>query len=342
MNVKDVGRRRFLLRCGKTAALGAAGLGVAAWGYWRQESPQPEIARSLDDLAERFKREETGTFPGLVWTRGKAIPPEKRLAEVDPTAVEELLRRALAALGGMERFVKPGSRVLVKPNAAFASDPRTGSVTDPQTLGAVVRLARQAGARAVLVTDNPIAAPALVFERTGMRRAVEAAGGHVVLPQASRFRRVSIPGAVAIPDWPMFLDILAGVDTVIGVAPVKDHNLCTASLTMKNWYGLLGGRRNQFHQQIHPVICDLWRMMRPTMPLLILDGSRVLLRNGPTGGSSRDVTVRNTIAVGTDPVAIDAFGVTLLDRDPKEVQYLVDAEAAGFGTLDFTLSGKEV
>ncbi len=338
----EIQRRRFLRRCGKTALVGSAGVGLAAWGYWRQRSPQPEVAMSLDGLADRFKREETGTFPDLVWARGKVIPSEKTTAHVEPDAMEELLRRALRELGGMERFVRPGSTVLVKPNAAFASDPRTGAVTAPQTLVAVVKLVRQAGARAVVVTDNPLAAAGLVFDRTGIRRAVEAAGGRVIVPRASSFRRVRIPEAVAIPDWPMFVDLFGHVDTVIGVAPVKDHNLCTASLTMKNWYGLLGGPRNQFHQHIHLVICDLWRMIRPTWPLLILDGSRVLLRNGPTGGGAQDVAVRNTIAVGTDPVAVDAFGVTLLDRDPAEVQYLVEAEAAGFGTLDFKRNGKEV
>ena len=74
---------------------------------------------------------------------------------------------------------------------------------------------------------------------------------------------------------------------MIGVAPVKDHNLCRASMTTKNWYGLLGGRRNQFHQDIHGIIADLALMMRPTF--VVLDGTRVLLRSGPTGGSLADV-----------------------------------------------------
>ena len=50
---------------------------------------------------------------------------------------------------------------------------------------------------------------------------------------------------------------------MIGVAPIKDHNLCHASMSMKNWYGLLGGRRNQFHQAIHDIVSDLGFMMKP-------------------------------------------------------------------------------
>ena len=53
-------------------------------------------------------------------------------------------------------------------------------------------------------------------------------------------------------------------------------------MTMKNWYGLLGGRRNQFHQHIHSIVSDFALMMKPT--LVILDGMNVLMSNGPTGG----------------------------------------------------------
>jgi uncharacterized protein (DUF362 family) len=276
-----------------------------------------------------------------VIARGRGVVDE-RTGLVDGAAIESLLRDALGSLGGMGRFVRPGSSVLVKPNIAFAADPRGGAIADPAMIAAVVKEARAAGAREVLVTDNPIAAPGLAFDRTGIRRAVEAAGGTIVVPYERGFRLVRVPDAVVLPDWPVFFDLFERVDAVIGIAPVKSHNLSTASLTMKNWYGLLGGQRSQFHQHIHELINDLWRLIRPTSPLLILDGTRVLMRNGPTGGGAGDVAIRNTIAVGTDPVALDAFGVTLLDRNPSTVPYLVQAEAAGFGTTDFTRRGKEI
>ena len=321
--------------------MAAAGGGLALWGYRRQHVPGPEESGSLVTLADRFRREETGSFPDLVVARGKAIPDEKA-GIMDPRVAAAMLDRALAELGGMKRFVRPGSSVLVKPNAAFAADPRTGAITDPHMIAAVVRAAKAAGARTVFVVDNPIAAPALVFDRTGIRRAVENAGGKVLFPTKVGFRRLRIPEAEVIPDWPVLAGVFAAADTVIGIATVKDHNLCTASMTMKNWYGLLGGNRSQFHQHIHQAICDLWRLVRFTSPLLILDGSRVLLRNGPTGGSATDVVVRNTLAVGTDPVAIDSFGATLLDREPAEIEYLVRAETAGFGSVDYKRNWKEV
>jgi uncharacterized protein (DUF362 family) len=105
---------------------------------------------------------------------------------------------------------------------------------------------------------------------------------------------------------------------VIGLAPVKDHNLCRASMTTKNWYGLLGGRRNQFHQDIHGIIADLALMLRPTF--VVLDGSRVLFRSGPTGGSLGDVKQGHTMIASTDSLCADAFGWdNLLERQGEKL-----------------------
>ena len=98
-------------------------------------------------------------------------------------------------------------------------------------------------------------------------------------------------------------------------------------MTMKNWYGLLGGRRNQFHQYIHSIVSDFALMMKPT--LVMLDGMNVLMKNGPTGGRLSDVKPMNTIVAGTDMVAVDAYGYThLLERDIAELTYLHKAARA--------------
>lgn len=334
-------RRHFLWRLLRTCLVGGIGGGLGWLGYHRWRPAGMKHAPSFEALSGRFKRDEDATFPGLAVCRDRAIVDAAQ-PDVDPQVIDAMLNAVLTPLGGMTRFVKPGDTVLIKPNAAFSTHPRSGAVTEPRLIAAVVRAARRAGAATVWVTDNPIAAPALVFGRTGIQRAVEQAGGKVVLPYERGFRMVKIPDAAAIPAWPVFYDIFEKADSVIGISPVKDHNLCTASLTMKNWYGLLGGNRSRFHQNIHDVICDLWRLVKPLNPLLILDGTRVLMRNGPTGGSPKDVAVRNTLAAGTDPVALDAFGVSLLEKAPGDVSYLQKAQAAGFGSLDFRRHWREV
>ena len=104
-------------------------------------------------------------------------------------------------------------------------------------------------------------------------------------------------------------------------------------MSMKNWYGLLGGRRNIFHQNINGIISELAMLVKPTF--VILDGFDVMKTNGPTGGSLSDLVRRNTLIVSTDQVAADAAGAELLDMEVDDLPYLRLAERNGAGTWDY-------
>ena len=127
---------------------------------------------------------------------------------------------------------------------------------------------------------------------------------------------------------------LAGATKVIVLSQVKDHDRAGASLSLKNLYGLLGGRRNVFHQDINGIIAELGRLIRPT--LFVLDGVVSMMTNGPTGGSLSDLKATGTLFVSADPVATDVLGAGLLGRRPDDLPYLRLAEAAGVGTTDVT------
>ena len=249
--------------------------------------------------------------------------------------VDIRLRKALDAVGGLERFVEPGDVVLVKPNVAFDRSPNLGATTNPAVLESLIRmLLVDARAREVRVADNPIESPADCFAKSGVRLATERAGGQVYLPDSNAFEVLHTPGATLIETWPFFKRPFKNVTKVIGIAPVKDHNLCHASLSIKNWYGLLGGRRNQFHQDIHQIVSDLSIMIRPT--LSILDGTHVLMANGPTGGDPMDVKDAEVIMAATDAVAMDAWAFEhLLERPGRLPEYLHLAEAKGSGKVQY-------
>jgi uncharacterized protein (DUF362 family) len=103
---------------------------------------------------------------------------------------------------------------------------------------------------------------------------------------------------------------------------------------IKNWYGLLGGRRNQFHQDIHEIVSDLSMMISPT--LTILDGSNILMSNGPTGGDPSNVKKGDAVMVATDPVAQDAWAFEhLLERGTDYPEYLHRSEEKGSGRVDW-------
>jgi uncharacterized protein (DUF362 family) len=115
------------------------------------------------------------------------------------------------------------------------------------------------------------------------------------------------------------------------MAICKHHNLTAYTGVMKNLYGILGGQRNLLHQDIHTSIFDLQNYLRPT--LTVLDAFRVLVRNGPQGGSFSDTEIRNRLVIGTDPVAIDAIGATILGNNPRDIGYLTLSDGI-LGHLD--------
>lgn len=246
---------------------------------------------------------------------------------------KDKLNRGLQALGGIESFVGRGDRVLLKVNAAFAAPPALAATTHPLLVAEMARLCFAAGAADVLVADNPINAPESCFMLSGIGEAARRAGASVVLPGAAKFRPVTVPGGKLIRGWPLFYEPLRKIDKIIGLAPVKDHHRSGASMTIKNWYGLLGGRRNVFHQDIHNIIKELAMMIRPT--LVILDGTATMMSNGPTGGSLSDLKKTDTLIIGTDQVAVDAFGATLLGKTAADLPHLAMAEARGAGTVDY-------
>ncbi len=309
-------RREFLTRTAKAGATLMAA-GALAWAAHDPEGPQPNGAAP-----------SSARIPDFSLAGASAKMSIARGADRRQTAA-----LAMEALGGMAAFVGKGDRVLLKVNAAFASPPSLSATTHPDLVSELVRMCRAAGAASVAVTDNPINDPASCFALTGIGRAARAAGAELILPEPRLFRDLTAPGAQLIRKWPVLVGALSGATKLIGVAPVKDHHRSGASLTMKNWYGLLGGRRNIFHQNIHTIIAELAAMVRPT--LVVLDGTASMIANGPTGGSLSDLKPTHTLIAGTDPVAVDAFGATLLGKSSAELPFIAKAQAAGLGTADW-------
>jgi uncharacterized protein (DUF362 family) len=312
-------RRRFLDRLARTLGLSAL-IGSGAW-LWHDPIGPGSSSSRVDPVPET----DLGDYriPNL----------GAKLAIVKGNDRGRTLSAAMEALGGFHSFVKSGDRVLIKVNAAFAASPDLGATTHPDLVGALVTLCREAGVASIRVTDNPINDPAGCFRLTGIQQAVEKAGGEVILPLKRLFSPLSLPGGRLIRDWPVLQAPFTGVTKVIGLAAVKDHHRSGASLTLKNWYGLLGGRRNVFHQEIHTIIAELGQLIRPT--LVVLDGTMTMMTNGPTGGSLADLKATHTLIAGTDPVAVDACGAELLERSPADLPHLALAEAAGLGRVDY-------
>ena len=317
----ELNRRDFLKRVGYASALAlaAGGLGLALHD---SKGPAPSDGqKALTGL---------GDYTSKALASGAA-----KMAIVRGTDRAVMVEQGVKALGGMESFVQKGDRVLIKVNAAFATPASLGATTHPDTAAAVAGLCFKAGAAQVLMADNPINNPDSCFEITGLAQAARATGSRIIAPRAALFAPLSLPGGKLIQNWPVMAGVFQGVTKVIVVSPVKDHQRAGASMTLKNLYGFLGGRRNVFHQDINGIITELALMLKPT--LCVLDGTVSMITNGPTGGSLSDLKDTGTMVVSTDPVAADAVGVELLGRTLADVPYIQMAAKAGAGQSDYHL-----
>jgi len=256
----------------------------------------------------------------------------------DDGIAEEAVRlteKAIAGLGGMSRFVSKGHVVWIKPNMGWERKAAQAATTNPDLIATLVRLSYEAGAKSVFVADNTCNTAQRTYSRSGIQQAAEKAGARVVILDQRKFRRMALKGKV-LKEWELYTEMVEA-DLLINVPIVKQHNLCAATLGMKNLMGVVGGQRNRYHQDIGNTVADLAAFLKPR--LVVMDGIRVLAANGPVGGNLADVKRHDVVAAGTDQVAVDAFGASLLGLRPEQVVYIAEAARRGLGTANYAALG---
>lgn len=308
-------RREMMIQLLRAGGLGAAATGVGFWLHGRSCKP-----------------EQAAVEAARVRTAIPDDPASAQMSIVTGGDAGAAVRRAVDELGGIRRFVARGDVVVVKPNAGWDRTPEQAGNTNPEVVAAVVRLCAEAGAAKVIVTDVPVNEARRTFVRSGIAEAARGAGAEVVLPEERLFRDAEL-GGETLGVWPVLEPFLAA-DKIINLPIAKHHSLTGVTLGLKNWYGILGGHRSRLHQRIHESLAELAVFMRPT--LTILDGWRVLMRNGPSGGSLEDVELKQTIVASTDPVALDAYAAKAWwDLEAARLPCLSLAEQRGLGTARF-------
>jgi uncharacterized protein (DUF362 family) len=248
----------------------------------------------------------------------------------DPAAIT---RAAVDALGGMKRFVKPGADVIVKPNICVDYHSyEYAATTNPWVVGALVTMCREAGAKRVRVMDQPFGGTAQgAYQISGIADAVRKAGGEMEVMTPIKFVEANIPDGRDIHRWNVYDDILKA-DLVINVPIAKTHSLGLLSLGGKNLMGVIT-QPARFHANLGQRVADLMSRVRPG--LTVVDAVRILVRNGPTGGSLNDVVQKDTVIASADPVAADAYATAFFNIPPDRISYIKAAADMGLGTLDW-------
>jgi uncharacterized protein (DUF362 family) len=253
------------------------------------------------------------------------------VGETSDYDVKELTRKTFEAGGGISKFISKGDVVVVKPNISWARRPELAASTNPTVMEAVVELCQEAGARKVRIADNTIHDVRRCFALTGAGMVAKNTGADLIYPRSSLMRRMKLKGN-RLDIWPVFVPLVEA-DKVINLPVAKHHSLSVLTLGMKNWIGAVGGRRNKLHQDIHMTIVDLAQFFNPTVTLI--DGIRIMTRNGPSGGSTSDVVQKNTLILSNDPVAADARAARLFGRKPEQIGFIKLGQKWGLGTYDF-------
>lgn len=324
-------RRQFLKLTGAaTAGIALLGHGCTAQPAGtteRQQPPTPTTDHTYPTVARPTETVELGQTPAP--TRDLAYLAVARGG--DPAAIT---RAALAALGGIERFVHPGDDVIVKPNICVDyHTPEYAATTNPTVVATLVALCLGAGARRVRVMDTPFGGtPESAYAVSGIEQAVREAGGEMEVMSPVKFATVAIPEGRDITEWEVYRDMLEA-DVLINAPIAKHHSLARLSLGGKNLLGVITNP-NQMHRNLDQRIADLVSLVRPT--LTVVDAVRILVTHGPTGGSLNDVQQTDTIIASQDVVAADACAATLFGLTGADIGYVRAAAEMGLGTLDLT------
>ena len=270
--------------------------------------------------------------PGSAWAQPKKTGfIVEGIGQKEGYSVKELIRKVLEAAGGITRFVSRGDVVVIKPNISWARRPDLAATTNPEVLKGVIELCYDAGAKKVRIADHTIHDARRCFAITGAGMVAKETNADLVYPRSSLMKRMKLNGH-RLDVWPVFVPLVEA-DKVINLPVAKHHGLSTLTLGIKNWIGAVGGRRHALHQDIHQSTVDLAQFFKPTVTLI--DATRIMTKNGPSGGSLSDVAVKNTLILSDDQVAADALAAVLFGYSPEEIGFIRLGKKWGLGTYDF-------
>jgi uncharacterized protein (DUF362 family) len=241
------------------------------------------------------------------------------------------LRSAVEMFGGLKNFVSQGDRVLLKPNISWDRRPEQAANTNPDLVREVVKMCFEAGAKTVKVLDRTCNNATRCYDRSGIADAAREAGADVSFVSESHFKETPIPQGKILKSWPVYREV-SRADKYISMPVLKHHSMAIVSGGVKNAMGLIGGDRGTIHRDFPDKITDINTVIKPVFT--ILDVTRILIRNGPQGGSLDDVKILDTVVAGIDVVAIDSVGASLMGESATRMPYLLKASERGLGEHD--------
>lgn len=254
-----------------------------------------------------------------------------RCTNYDAALVSQAVKEAVDLIGGITNFIRPQSRVLVKPNLLMAKGPEAGITTHPEVVRGVVKLLKGIGCR-IFLGDGPCAWGTQiedvdeVYEQTGMKALSEEEGVELVKFGQRRWHE-----KFPLTGW------LDHCDYLVSVPKFKTHYLTILTAAIKNLFGLVSGtyktelHKNYFgEKEFSGIVVDVYQEARPA--LAVVDGITAMEGEGPgTGGKLRQA---NLLLAGADGVALDSILALVMGLEPFDILTTREAARRGLGTAD--------
>ena len=265
---------------------------------------------------------------------GKSLSNYPDLVAVRSGEADEMFDVGIKALGGIERFVKKGQSVVVKPNIGWDKRPEEAANTNPKLVKRIVEACYQAGAKKVYVFDRTCDYWENCYKNSGIQEAAESVGGIIVSANEEKdFKAIKINGAKIVPEAKIHYLILES-DVFINVPVLKSHGGGRVTSAMKNLMGIVWDRRIWHSKGLHQAIAEFCLYKKPD--LNIVDAYRVMTKNGPRGISLSDVSILKNQFLSTDIVAVDVAAIKTFGLDPFSVNYIEYAKELRLGETDLT------
>ncbi|WP_300703243.1 DUF362 domain-containing protein [Bacteroides sp.] len=250
---------------------------------------------------------------------------------------EAMFRRGIAEMGGMKNFIKPGQKVVVKPNIGWDKSPELAGNTNPKLITEIVKQCFAAGAKEVTVFDHTCDDWQKCYKTSGIEAAAKAAGAKVMPAHLeSYYRNVSLPQGKKLKSAKIHEAIL-NCDVWINVPILKNHGGAQLTISMKNHMGIVWDR-GFFHQNdLQQCIADICTLQKKAV-LNVVDAYRIMKTNGPQGRSASDVVLTKGLFISQDIVAVDTAAAKFFNQVREmpldAVGHLANGEALRIGTMD--------
>lgn len=255
-----------------------------------------------------------------------------RCRDYDPQTVQEAVDKSLALLGGMERYIRPGMRVLIKCNLLMKKKPEEAATTHPEVAAALALAVRRAGGHPILGDS-----PGGLYTEGALRGVYRVCGleavakrDNIPLNFGTETTDVSYPEGKVVRSLTI-IKLLQEVDAVISAAKLKTHGMAVFTGAVKNLFGVIPGlTKAEYHYRMQQpedfaeMLLDVCGYVKPV--LSFIDGILGMEGDGPSAGDPRHVGV---LLAGDSPYALDTAAAHLIGISPERVPTILAAQKRG-------------